>query len=283
MEMSSREWLLLGTLLYGASLAVAWVWQLRPRWRWRWLPLVVLWGAFVTQFHGFFLRGEETHLLPLGNAFELLQMLAWGVVALDGFLRLTFAGRFPVLLTAVVAAAFGGISFANPAWDHAASAAYAGNPWIAVHVVLVVLGYCCLAAQALNAAVFLLQDYSLAHRRFTGVFQLLPPLRQVEQVGGQLLAAGVALLSLGMLIGLVHFFANDLTAGTAVKLVCALAVWAGYLAALVARRKMRLRGGKFARTSLLLFALALLTLWPANAARDGQHKTSETPAATQEP
>ena len=267
MEMSSREWLLAGTVLYGVSLLAALIGQ-RSAHRWgRWLPLVVLWVAFVVQFCGFYRRSEATHLFPLGNAFELLQMLAWGLVALDGFLRLTFSLRLPVVLIAGLATAFGAISFASPGWDHAASAMYAGNPWIEVHVVLIILGYCFFAAQALNAVVFLLQDYSLARRRFTGIFQFLPPLRQVDRVGVQLLAAGVALLSLGMLIGLVNFFASGLVMTTAIKLACALVVWAGYVVALVLRRRLQLRGTKFAGVSLILFALALLTLWPANAAR----------------
>ncbi|MDR2845436.1 MAG: cytochrome c biogenesis protein [Puniceicoccales bacterium] len=280
MDFSARYMLLAGTLLYGAALVAA-LWRQRSGSRTATvLAAVALWLGFLVQFAGLHRRGGETHVFPLSNAFELLQMLAWGVVAIGGFLRVTFFLRTPVSLTAGLAAILGGAAFLNPQWDHSATAHFSGDPWIEFHVVMIVLGYCFLAAQALNALVFLLQNYSLERRRFAGIFRFLPPLRQVDRAGVQLLGAGVCLLSLGMIVGVVNY-ASGAGVGTGLKFVCATLVWAGYAAALFLRRKNRLLGKRFAVVSLALFAAAMLTLWPANAARHGTAPpAASVPSAT---
>ncbi|MDR2983075.1 MAG: cytochrome c biogenesis protein CcsA [Puniceicoccales bacterium] len=267
MDISARELLIGGTLCYGVAFGAAIICQRFESKPARWVPMALLWVGFLVQFGGLFQRGEETHVFPLGNTFELLQMFAWGVVALSGFLRLTFSLRLPVSFIAALAALIGACSFANPNWDHAASTIYRGNPWVEFHVVMIILGYCFFAAQALNSVVFLLQDYSLKHRRFTGVFRLLPSLRQVDQVGVQLLAAGVCLLTLGMIVGVANFSVTAPSSSTVIKLLCAIVVWIGYGVVLFLRQKKSLRGPRFALASLLMFLIALITLWPANAAR----------------
>jgi ABC-type uncharacterized transport system permease subunit len=136
---------------------------------------------------------------------------------------------------------------------------------------MVILSYCVFAAQALNSLVFMLQNHSLEHRRFTGIFRFLPSLRQVDRAGVQLLGAGVCMLTLGMLAGVATWTPATWTPATEFKITCASLVWLGYAAVLFLRRRDRLRSIRFARISLALFAVALFTLWPANAARRGEH------------
>ena len=266
MEMTSRQMLFCGTLLYAVALALG-VMHCWPRRGWRWLPVVFLGLGFVVQLCGLWWRGAQGRMFPLGNAFELLQGLSWGVVALTGVLRVVFGLRLPVALAAGLAVALGGAGFANAEWDRPASAHFLGSPLVALHVGVVVLGYCLLAAQALVALVFLLQNHSLERRRFTGIFRFLPPLRQVDGAGALLMALGFAVLSLGMVAGLLTVLVVSPSAVAAFKFVCATGVWAGYGMALFLRRKRLLPGVRFAWVSVVLFGVALLVLWPANAIR----------------
>ncbi|MDR2429571.1 MAG: cytochrome c biogenesis protein CcsA [Puniceicoccales bacterium] len=268
MELSSWHLFFCGTLLYAVSLSLAL--GVLDRWErrgWGWAPVVFLALGFLAQLCGFCWRGAQGRMFPLGNAFELSQGLAWGVVALTGVLRAVVSLRLPVALTAGLAVALGGAGFANPEWDRPASAHFLGSPFVALHVGLVVLGYCLLAAQALIALVFLLQNHSLERRRFSGIFRFLPPLRQVDGAGALLMGAGFAVLSLGMFAGLLTVVVVAPSAVAVFKFVCATGVWAGYGAALFLRRRRLLPGVRFAWVSLGLFGVALLVLWPANAVR----------------
>lgn len=136
-----------------------------------------------------------------------------------------------------------------------------GRPWVAVHVVLMILGYGFFAAQAVNAGIFLLQDYGLRHRFFKGVFRFLPSLRQLDQISAQLLAGGVMFSAAGFAAG----FADDVTVAPA-KLAAGIFVWAAYAALLFFRKKGKLSGARFARVSIILFAVALLAFWPTHVA-----------------
>ncbi len=108
-----------------------------------------------------------------------------------------------------------------------------------------------------------MQDYALRRRRFKGVFGLLPPLRQLDRVGAQLLVAGVLLLTGGVVAGI----AMPAAAGTGARLNVAAGVFicAAYAGLLFFRKRNRVRGPLFAKISVLLFIVALLVLWPAHA------------------
>ncbi|MDR2863447.1 MAG: hypothetical protein LBV54_06200, partial [Puniceicoccales bacterium] len=134
MTLTAREILLAGTLLHSAALIAAVLYLRRTSHPAQRVAACLLAAGFLAQSAGLLQRGGETHLFPLGNTFELLQMFAWGVVTLDGFLRFTFNLRLPVALTAGLAALLGGASFLNPAWDSPATPGFSGNPWIGFHV-----------------------------------------------------------------------------------------------------------------------------------------------------
>lgn len=233
---------------------------------------LALWAGHSVTAAGLYVRGLERAALPVGNVFELLHALAWGVVAADIFLRLATSVRLPAAPVAGLAALFGAAAFAVPGFDGPATGAVGGNPWVGFHVAAVVLAFSLFAALALNSLAYLIQHAALSGHRPGVVSRVLPPLRQLDRVGVQLLGVGVGLLTLALAIG---FAGVQSAAGaTSVKLLSALAVWVGYLTLFALRRTERIGARGCARAGVALFLLALLSLWPANAAR----KTAPGPA-----
>ena len=234
--------------------------------RWRGAGTLLLWAGFSVQSAGLYLRGVERCELPVGNVFEILQALSWGAVAADIFLRLASSVRLPAAPVAALAAALGAAGFAKAGFDGAVSGALGANPWVGFHVGAIVLAFSLFAALALNSLAYLVQHAAISGHRPGLLSQVLPPLRQLDRAGVQLLGIGVGLLTLALAVGFAGVGRAD--AGVSpVKLVISAAVWAGYLALFAMRRTERIGARGYARAGVALFLLSMLSLWPANAAR----------------
>ncbi|MEY3492203.1 MAG: Cytochrome assembly protein, partial [Verrucomicrobiota bacterium] len=120
---------------------------------------------------------------------------------------------------------------------------------------------CLLAAQALNALAYLLQDRALAQRKFGGIYGLLPALVPMNKIGVNLMGAAVWMLGLSVVIGAVDAFTGVAGWVNLPKLVMAAVtlLLAGLL--LMLQRRATLSGAAFARGSLWLLLPALLALW----------------------
>lgn len=177
-------------------------------------------------------------------------MVAWGVAAVALFLDLTFGHRLPDWAVGLVA----GVALLVAAQLQITG----GNmqPWITLHVASAVLAYCMLIAQAMNAAVYLLQDHALSTRRFGGIYALLPSLVPLDRMGSQLLGAAVWMLGLALTIGTVAW--SQGAAVPLLKLIASGVAWVACCAVLVLRRRGELSGVAFARASLLAFIPALV-------------------------
>ena len=261
--MDSRFLLATACALFGAGLAASLAGLRRERPAWARLGAAALWAGFAAQSAGLYWRGIERTELPVANVFEMLQVLAWGVVAVDILLRMATRVRLPDALIAGLAALFSAVAFLRPAWDGNPSAAFEGNPWIGFHVGAIVLAFSFFAALAVNSVAYLAQHRALAGRRPGLISRMLPPLRQLDRVGVQLLGVGLALLTLALAVGFAGL-AHRGAESSVFKLVVAALVWTGYTAMFVLRRRERLGGRGFARAGLLLFLLAMFSLWPAN-------------------
>jgi ABC-type uncharacterized transport system permease subunit len=204
-------------------------------------------------------QGLRTHSLPVASPAELLLSIAWGLAGLSLFLDLTFNHRLPTWAIAgttalcLVAAGFLGVV------DHPLDTT--GKPLIVMHVGAAVLAYCVLGAQALNSAAYLLQDRALARQQFGGIYALLPALVPLDRIGAQLMGAAVWLLGLSLVIGATDWAQRDLALVAAPKLISSLVTWLAGLYVIVQRRRHRLSGAAFARTSLLVAIPALIALY----------------------
>jgi ABC-type uncharacterized transport system permease subunit len=126
------------------------------------------------------------------------------------------------------------------------------QPWITLHVAAVVLAYCMLIAQALNSALYLLQDRALSARRFGGIYSLLPALVPLDRISNQLLGAAVWMLGVALTIGTVAWL-QGADKVTFIKLIASGIAWTASVSVLVLRRQGLLSGTSFARASLIAF------------------------------
>lgn len=236
--------------------------------RGRGVGLAILWVAFGVLSCGLYARGVERAALPVGNIFELLHALAWGVVAADIFLRLSSQIRLPAAPVAGLAFLFGASSLFCPVADGPPSGALGENPWLGVHVGSIILAFSVFSALALNSLAYLVQHASLSSHHPGVISRVLPPLRQLDRVGVQLLGNGLGLFTIALAVGFASFAGRaDVPAATWFKLGVGLLVWAGYAALFVARRAERIGARAAARAAVLLFVAALVSFWPVGLTR----------------
>lgn len=211
----------------------------------RW-GLRVGWVILTATLAGFGLGGVSS---PAG----ILGWIAWGTAGLALFLDLTFNHRLPLWLVGTVSGTAAGLA--------STLSVVSGDtqPWIVLHIAAAILAYCLLAAQGVNAAVYLLQDRALMRRNFGGIYALLPPLVPLDRIGHQLLGAAVWMLGLALVVGVVGKLQGLPVAPT--KLVASAVTWGAASLVLLFRRRGTLGGAAFARASLVILIPALLALY----------------------
>lgn len=190
-----------------------------------------------------------------GSPSAILATIAWGAAGLALFLDLTFDHRLPPWLVGMISgiALLGSAFLSLEGGDR--------HPWTVLHVAAAILAYCLLVAQALNAAVYLLQHRALTTRQFGGIYADLDPLVALERVGSQLLGASIWMLGLVLTVGAVAWLQG--LQASPLKLLSAFATWGLGSAVLMLRRRGRLSGPAFAKASLLLLVPAAAALFLA--------------------
>ncbi len=232
-------------------------------------------AGWIAQMAGLYVRGLATGGCPLGNNFELVQFVAWSAMVLYFFVGTAFRVSLLGLFAAGYAAALALISLLIPAWDAVhGQKIFDSNPWIELHAALAVFSYGVFGLLALTSVMQLLQNWSLKHKRLSGLFWFLPSVVQLDQINTRLLALGVLLLTFSLGVGAVWWL-RDTASVNLPKLVVTLGVWVVYLVVLLLRWRARLVSVRFAWVCLVMFLLALLSLGPVNSSR--QHEVILTP------
>jgi len=235
-------------------------------------------AGFLAQSAGLYFRGLETHSLPVGNAFELVQALAWVMVFLELILRATLQLRLLGLFAVGMAAGLGAVSLFLPsAQAEAAGVASAGNPWIEFHVALAVFSYGVFGLLAVTALMYLLQRYGLERKRFTGIFRLLPSLAELDLLNRQLLLVGAWALSVAVGLGVLDWVQQPGTVHAA-KLIITILVWLGYLLVALLRWRGKLVGHRYAWSCVGMFIFAVFSLWPVSAGKNIEAPAGKTAA-----
>jgi HemX protein len=267
LDMDDRSWIWLGNLCYAAAFAFALVSVVRSKQHSRLLLFLLVVAGFLLQTTGLYLRGLETRSCPLGNPFEILQFITWSLVviylAVGPAFRMSLLGFF----SSGLAAGLGILSLVVSDWDAVRRVGLFGdNVWIELHAALAIFSYGAFGILALTSIMYLLQNYSLKHKKLAGIFGFLPSLYQLEQMNLRLLALGVAILSTSLLIGSVHWL-GDVERLHSIKLPFTTAVWLAYLTVLVLRLRQKLISRPLAWTCIALYFLALLSIPPVDAGR----------------
>jgi|GEM_PF-97833 len=230
----------------------------------------LLTGGFLLQTLALNLRGAEIKACPLGNPFELAQFLAWSLVLLFFIIgpafRLRLLGFFTTGLATILTAG----SMLVPSWDRAyPPGIFGGNPWIELHASLAIFSYGVFAILSLISVMFLIQQHGLKKKQFKGLYQYLPSVQQLDLMAKRLLFTGVILLSASLAFGAVFWMENhDLV--PVFKLTATCMIWLGYLTVFVLRIQKKLVTRRHAIATIILFVLAMASLWPVQSARDSE-------------
>jgi len=261
-----RAWFWFAAAFYLAGLVLGTAAVLRDRRHSHFAIYGVLALGFLGQTIGLYLRGRATRGCPIGNLFEIFQFTAWSSTVLylvvGTAFRVSLLGYFSSCLSAFLTI----VSLGMPAWDPARpAAALGGMPWVAFHAALAVFSYGVFALLALTSVMYLLQTYSLKHKRLRGLFSFLPSILDLDHISLRLLIAGIVLMSWALGIGAVHWL-HDLSSVDTPKLLTAF-VWFAYGGVLALRLLGRLVSQRLAWACVALFMMALVCLGPVNASR----------------
>lgn len=269
--MTDRTALALGASIYGTTFVLGLITLLLRRPYSRTAMFALLTVGFLMQTLGLNLRGAEIRACPLGNTFEVAQFIAWSLVLLFFIIGPAFKLRLLGFFTAGLATVLAGGSFAVSGWDGPyPPGIFGGNPWIELHAALAIFSYGVFAILALVSAMFLIQRHGLKTKQFKGLYQYLPSVQQLDLVAKRLLITGVAVLSAALIFGAV-FWINNHELVPVFKLTTTCIIWAGYLTVVVLRMRKRLVTRRHAIASILLFLMAMASLWPVQSARETGH------------
>ncbi|HTB63475.1 MAG TPA: cytochrome c biogenesis protein CcsA [Opitutales bacterium] len=269
----------IGTAFYVLGFAYAFAAATRGREHDRPVFYACIIAAFVAQSAGLYMRGLETHSLPVGNAFELVQALAWVAVFLQLILRSTLRLRLLGLFASGLAAGLGvGSLFLPSAHAQAAGVVDTGNPWIEFHVALAVFSYGVFGLLAVTALMYLLQRYGLERKLAEGIFRLLPSLAELDALNQKLLLVGAWALSIAVALGVLVWIEQPGGVG-AIKLVVTIGVWVGYLVVAILRWRNQLAPRSYAWSCVLLFALAIFSLWSVSREHHDNATVAPPPAS----
>ena len=264
-------WIGIGNLIYTLGFVTAILYLIRHRHHPRWLLYMIIAGGYAIHTYGLYLRGMEVRGCPVGNTFEIVQFVIWSLtfcfLVLGPAFRLSLFGFF----TAGMAALLSILAFIFKTWD--APYTLEGSkvsPAIEFHASLAVFSYGIFGLLAISSILYILQNYSLKHHRWKGVYEFLPSLVESETMTLRMLAAGSGVLTVSLVVGYSYWIQNAAEINTA-KLTATVAVWLAYLVVLFLRLTNRLYAKKLAWTSIVLFLFALLSIWPVDASRQAKH------------
>lgn len=133
---------------------------------------------------------------------------------------------------------------------------------LAVHIGAVILGTGAFTVAFALALAYLLQERQVKRKRLGGVFQRLPPLDSLDEAGFRCVAAGLPVLTLGVVTGLLVGARGDARVGLLAswQQVLGIGVWALFAALLALRLGAGWRGRRAALGTLVGYGSALVVL-----------------------
>jgi len=222
----------------------------------------LLFAAFALHTTAMFKRGYSINACPVNNLYEATVFIAWAIAAaylgLGTVPRLRFLGAFAshVLF-------FMGVFALMPALDRPYNSGpdFSGT-LISLHAALIFLAIGAFGLSAAAAVMFLTEEHDLKFHKLRAVFSLLPPIQRLERVMNGLLLCGISLFTAGLAISP---FLLKAKYGVWLKndplLDYSIFIWLCYLGLLVSRWKFGQGGRRFAWSTIVSFAVIMLTFW----------------------
>ncbi len=275
--MTDRHTFAVAATIYGGAFLYGLAMLLLRRPYSRAIMFALLCGGFLIQTLGLNLRGAAIKGCPLGNTFEVAQFIAWSLVLLFFIIGPAFRLRLLGFFTAGLAAILAAGSFSVPSWDASyPPGLFGGNPWIELHAALAMFSYGVFAILSLVSVMFLIQQHGLKKKQFKGVYQYLPSVQQLDLMAKRLLISGVIMLTASLIFGAI-FWIDNFHLVPIFKLSATCLIWLGYLTVFVLRLQKKLVTRRHAVASIILFILAMASLWPVQSARHTDEAPTTAP------
>lgn len=235
------------------------------------LPLAICVSAVTLHFGALLTYSWTSGVLPFSGLAPALSSLAFlvGLLACaiqwltrERAIALVAAPLVIILLTTALAVGFG-----------PAPAAQARGAWFVLHAAASFLGLALLAVAFAASALYVAQYRQLKARRFGAIFQLFPPLEQLDRLNHLALVTGFPTLTLGIALALGYLGLGSQPSGLGVgHLGWGALSWVVLGIVAAARMSGRLHGRRAAIGSIAAFATIalvylLLSLMDHNASR----------------
>lgn len=208
------------------------------------------------------LNTTRTGEFSVGGAFLFLaSAITLVALGIDWLRRLPIlvVGTMPLALATSLLAVALSFGKADPSENSAA-----GGVWTAVHVVVALASYSAFAIAFVTGILYLVEQRQLKEHSATSLLGVMPSLETVSKLNARSIAAGVALLAAGLLVGYwqarsVYGVVPDWRHDPKIYLTTLTLLAYGAVLALNARPAFR--GRRTAMASVLSFSLVLATFW----------------------
>ena len=267
-ELADKSWFLLAVIVYGAgTLYSVFLWRRGFR-QDNHVSYGLVLLAFALHTVAMVKRGLSLDRCPLNNLYEAITFASWALVLccliVGALPRLRFLAAFasPVVLGMGVFALFPDLDTHGPQRELV-------KGWSSLHAALILLAYGAFGLGSVAGLMYLSQAHDLKFHKMRALRALMPPIDRLERVIGRLLTVGLALLTLGLVLGALTLrrSGQSYTIWDA-KVVWSALVWLAYGLLLVGRWRGFQGGGRFAWGAVGTFAFVLLTFWGTNLLSD---------------
>ncbi len=219
------------------------------------LNLCFMVAGFLLQTGFLYLRGEAIGRCPLTNLFEVLIFLCWSMVLfyllIGPAYRLSLLGAFTSPLVFILQLA--ALLLPQTPVERITTRP---NGWLELHAAVSIVAYGAFALACVAGVMYLAQERQLKTHHIRSIFYHLPPIHDLAVANRRLIYTGFALLSVGMVAGLVHGSAH-----VHLMRFVSIGVWVSYGAILAALLWHRISPRRVALLSVAVFSIMLLTLW----------------------
>ena len=225
----------------------------------------LLLSGFILHTGSMVWRGLALQRCPLGNLYEAMVFVGWGMVGvylLVGFgARLRFLGAF----ASAVLFGSGVVSLLLGMELNSGAAPETRNGLASLHGALILLSYGAFGLSSIAGVMYVTQERDLKMHRKRAIFSLMPPIERLEKVMSRLLLAGFILLTVGLSMSPVLLKREyGVYFKLEPKLVWSLLVWAIYFGLILLHGRFAQTGRRFAWGAIGSFVFVLLTFWGVN-------------------
>jgi ABC-type uncharacterized transport system permease subunit len=180
---------------------------------------------------------------PFTDASEAMFFLSWSLTFL--YLMMLAKFRLPVVGALALPIVTVSLLLSYRLSSIVGGRPVAGGQWLGIHVIAIVLSMAVFGLAFCCAVFYLVQNKLLKAKKMKGMFRKLPPLELVDRLGHGLAVVGLALLTLGIITGVVGVETSSLVERMSpVKIIISALTWAIYAAYLLARGPIGWRGKK---------------------------------------